>query len=124
MRLPRILLAAMRVLAAVQVILGVGFWTGHWYGLLPVHIVSGVVYVLLLLALAIGALARRRAPGLASFAILWGLLIPALGFGQFQLLAGSPYHWTVRVVHLVVGLAAMPIAERLARVESPTPAAA
>ena len=41
MRLPRILLAAMRVLAAVQVILGVGFWTGHWYGLLPVHIVSG-----------------------------------------------------------------------------------
>lgn len=117
MRLPKVLLTIMRVLAAVQVVLGIGFWTGHWYGLVPLHITSGIVYVLALWALAIIALAARRAAGLASFAIFWGLVIPALGMGQFQLLAGSPYHWVVRVVHLVVGLAAMPIAERLTRVE-------
>lgn len=117
MRLPRVLLTIMRVLAGVQVVLGVGFWTGHWYGLVPVHIASGVTYVLLLWALATIALVRRRPAGLAVFAIVWGLAIVALGMGQFQLLAGSPYHWVVRVVHLVVGLAAMPIAERLARGE-------
>ena len=124
MRLPRVLLMLMRVLAGVQVVLGVGFWTGHWYGLVPVHIVSGVTYVLLLWGLAIVALVRRHAPGLASFAIVWGLVIPALGFAQFQLLAASPHHWIVRVVHLVVGLAAMPIAERLARVEAAVAVAA
>ena len=92
MRLPRVLLTIMRVLAGVQVVLGVGFWTGHWYGLVPVHIASGVTYVLVLWALATIALLRRRAAGLAAFAILWGIVIVALGMGQFQLLAGSPYH--------------------------------
>ena len=48
------------------------------------------------------------------FAIVWGVVIAALGFSQQRLLVGD-LHWIIRVLHLVVGMAAMPIAERLAR---------
>jgi hypothetical protein len=51
--------------------------------------------------------------GLAAFAIAWGLLVAGVGMTQQGLLPGD-LHWIVRVMHLVIGLAAMPIAERLA----------
>jgi len=124
MRLPRVLLMLMRIGAGVQVILGVGFWTGHWYAAVPVHMTVGSVYVLLLWAIATIALVRRRLVGLALFAILWGVAIAALGYTQQGILAGSGLHWIVRVVHLIVALAAMPIAEKLAAAAEARPSVA
>jgi hypothetical protein len=107
-------LMLIRLGAGVQVVLGIGFWTGHWAPAIPAHRTIGVVYVVLLWVLAVVAMIKRANIGLALFAIAWGVAIAALGFTQQQILVGSS-HWIIRVVHLVVSLAAMPIAERLAR---------
>jgi hypothetical protein len=109
----RVLLTLMRTAGAVQIILGIGFWTGHWYAAVPVHETNGIIYVLLLWTLAVIALVRRRGVGLPVFAILWGIGVAMLGFTQHRILAGSDWHWVIRVVHLAVGVAAMPIAERV-----------
>ena len=114
MSLPRALLMLMRIEVAIQVILGIGFWTGHWYAATPVHQTIGTTYVLLLWILALYALITRRTWGLSIFALLWGLGLAMLGFSQRGILAGSNLHWIVRVVHLLVGVTAIPIAERLA----------
>ena len=113
MSLSRILLMLMRIGAAVQVVVGLGLWSGRWYSLVDLHRTVGVVYVVLLWVLAIIALVQRRSVKTALFAIVWGFVIVALGFAQQGILIGD-LHWIVRVVHLIIGLAAMPIAERLA----------
>jgi hypothetical protein len=110
----RTLLMLLRVGAGVQLVLGIAFWTGHWTGAIPAHQTIGVVFVILLWALALTALMQRANIGLALFAILWGVVIAGLGFAQRQILVGD-MHWIIRVAHLVVSLAAMPIAERLGR---------
>ena len=109
----RVLLMLMRIGAGVQVVVGLGMWTGRWYSLVGMHRTVGVLYVVLLWLLAIIALVQRRSVKLAAFAILWGFVIAALGFAQQGILLGD-LHWIVRAVHLIIGLAAMPIAERLA----------
>jgi hypothetical protein len=47
-------------------------------------------------------------------AIVWGLVVPILGLNQDRLLVGSA-HWVIEVLHLLVGLGAVGLAERLAR---------
>ena len=113
MSLSRVLLMLMRIGAGVQVVVGLGLWNGRWYSLVDMHRTVGVIYVVLLWVLAIIALVQRRSVKLALFGIAWGFVIAALGFAQQGILIGDQ-HWIVRVVHLIVGLAAMPIAERLA----------
>ena len=113
MTFSRVLLNLMRVSAMLQLIVGVGLWSGHWYSLLPLHWANGVLFVLLLWTMALVALVQRRAVGVALGAILWGLIVVALGFAQQGILPGS-LHWIVRVLHLVIGLASLGFAERLA----------
>jgi len=103
----------MRVGAGLQVLVGIALWMGYWYSLVNVHMLVGVVFVLLLWTIAGIAISHRKSVGLAAFAIAWGLLVAGVGMTQQGLLPGD-LHWIVRVMHLVIGLAAMPIAERLA----------
>ena len=107
------LLMFMRAAAAVQLILGIGFWTGNWSGFVNIHMLIGVLYVLALWSLAGMALSQRRAAGLAVVALLWGVVIAGLGMTQRGIMVGD-LHWVIRVLHLVISLAAMPMAERLA----------
>jgi hypothetical protein len=51
---------------------------------------------------------------LVGVALLWGAVVPVFGMTQTQILPGS-FHWIVQVLHLVVGLAALALAETLAR---------
>lgn len=113
MSVSKVLLILMRLSAAVQIVLGIGFWTGHWWSAVPVHTTNGTAFVVMLWLLAVIALFQRRAVGLPLFAIPWGFAIAMLGFTQYRILAGSPFHWAVRVVHLIVGLATLAIAEKL-----------
>jgi hypothetical protein len=46
-------------------------------------------------------------------AIGWGIVVPVFGMIHPRLLPG-PAHWVVRVIHLLIGLAAMVIAAKLA----------
>ena len=112
MRVAFLLLMFMRIGALIQVVVGIALWTGHWYSLVDVHRTVGVLFVLALWGIAVIALVQRRSAGPASFALLWGLLVAALGFMQQGILVGE-LHWIVRVLHLVIGLASVSIAERL-----------
>jgi hypothetical protein len=49
-----------------------------------------------------------------SFAIVWGVVVVALGMTQDSLLIGE-LHWIIQVLHLLVGLGAVGQAETLAR---------
>ncbi len=113
MRLGHRLLTLMRVLGATLIILGIGFWTGHWYGLVPLHRALGTAFVLSLWAIAALAIAARRSVPLAAAAVAWGLVVAGLGMSQQHILTGD-YHWIVRVLHLGVAMASMPLAGRLA----------
>src|SRR6476620_7102047 len=98
-----------RVAGTLQLVLGALFWTGHAYSFLPLHIISGIVIVLTLWTVAVLALVARTRRGLALFGLVWGLALPAFGMQQASILAGS-MHWIIRVLHLLMGLAAMALA--------------
>ena len=112
MRVPFLLLMFMRIAALVQVVVGIGLWTGHLYSIVDVHRTIGMLFVLALWGIGAIALVQRRAAGLAAFAVVWGVVVAAVGFTQQQLLSGD-LHWIVRVLHLAIAMASMPIAERL-----------
>lgn len=112
MKVSRGLLMFMRLAMLLQVIVGIALWTGHLVSLVDLHRTIGVLFVLALWIIAIIALVQRQSPGLAVFGILWGLAVAGLGFMQQGILIGD-LHWIIRVLHLAIGLAAMPIAEKL-----------
>lgn len=102
-----------RVTGWVQIILGLTFWSGHALTLVPLHQAIGTLLVVALLVVAVIAIATRARPGLGVVAIAWAILVPALGMVQMRLLPGSA-HWVIRLLHLLVGAAAIGISERLA----------
>ncbi len=75
----------------------------------------GVGYILVLslwLTSIIAAIARAPI-GLVIVGLIWGLVVVAIGVMQMTLLPGSS-HWVVQVTHLLVGMAAIALNERLA----------
>lgn len=103
-----------RIIGTILIVLGVVFWTGNATTLIPLHMLLGITLVLLLWALAIlGAVAGVNL-GLVAVALIWGLIVPILGLTQERLLPGS-MHWIIQVVHLLVGLGAIGLADNLAR---------
>jgi hypothetical protein len=103
-----------RVVAVVQVALGIVVWTGHGDSLIPVHVAVGLLLVAdLWAAVALGL--RSGAPvGLAVLALVWSVGMPVFGLVQANVLSGD-LHVVVQALHLVVGLAAVGLVEALAR---------
>ena len=100
------------VTGVTQVALGVLFWGGRAYSLVPLHMAIGLAFVLAVWTLA--ALAARAGVkrGPVVLGALWGIVVLALGMTQGRLLPG-PAHWVVKLLHLLVGVAAMALAARL-----------
>ncbi len=109
-----ILQILVRVSGFIQIVLGLLFWTGNALGLVPVHIFFGSVLVLSLWTLAITSARAGVQPGLVALAVVWGLITSILGLAQGQLLVNAS-HWIIQVLHLLVGIGAMGLAENLAR---------
>ncbi|HEU4785134.1 MAG TPA: hypothetical protein VFS83_17485 [Ktedonobacterales bacterium] len=107
----RILVSA---IGAIMIVLGLLFWTGNAFALLPLHMLLGVALVLMLWIIAVMALVARVNPILALIGLIWGLIVPILGITQFQLLPGS-LHWIIQALHLLVGIIAIALANILAR---------
>jgi hypothetical protein len=102
-----------RVAGVIQILLGLAFWTGNALGLVDLHTLIGFVIVLALWTMA-GLAARAGVqPGLVAAAAVWGLVLPVLGLTQTDLLPGSA-HVVIEVLHLLVGLGALALAENLA----------
>ena len=97
----------------IQLALGLAFWTGNLLGLVDLHQLLGILLVLALWTLA--ALAHRAGVpvGLVAAAAVWGLVVVIVGLTQRELLAGSA-HWVIEVVHLLLGIGLIGLAERLA----------
>jgi hypothetical protein len=109
-----ILQMLVRIVGPIQIILGVLFWTGNAETLIPLHMLLGITLVLLLWALAVLGAIAKVSPGVVALALVWGLIVPILGVTQFRLLPGS-MHWIIQVLHLLVGLVAIGLADTLAR---------
>ena len=103
-----------RVLGLILIILGLVFWTGNALVLVPVHMLVGLVLVLALWTVAGLAARTGEHPGLVILATAWGFIVPLVGLSQDELLPG-PAHWLIRLLHLLVGLSAIGLAELLAR---------
>lgn len=97
----------------VLIALGLLFWTGNAGALVPVHMLLGIALVLALWMLAVLAAAAGVNLGLVALAFVWGLIVPALGLTQERLLPGGA-HWLIQVLHLLVGITAIALAQVLA----------
>jgi hypothetical protein len=102
-----------RVLGVIQLVLGILFWTGNALGLVDLHQFIGILLVLALWTQA--ALAHRAGVpgGLVAGAAVYGLIVPIVGLTQRELLPGSA-HWVIQVIHLLLGIGLIGLAENLA----------
>ncbi|HEY4132472.1 MAG TPA: hypothetical protein VGM50_17810 [Gemmatimonadaceae bacterium] len=105
----RILLAILRILGGIQLLLGICFWLGYAITWIPLHMAIGVVFVLVLWIIGIIGATKGAGVGAAVGAIGWGILVAAIGMMQQRILIGE-MHWIIRVTHLVIALASLPLA--------------
>jgi hypothetical protein len=104
---------AIRAVGVVQIVLGLAFWTGNLLGLVDLHQLLGILLVLALWTQAALA-ARAGVPaGMVAGAVVLGLIVPIVGLTQRELLPGSA-HWVIEVVHLLLGIGLLGLAENLA----------
>ncbi len=108
-----ILQNAIRLIGLVLIVLGFLFWAKQALYLLPLHMRLGVTEVVLLWAMAVLALRARVSSALVIAALLWGLLTAAFGMKMGSLLPGRA-HEIIRVLHFLIGLGAIGLAESLA----------
>ena len=106
-----------RLVGGVLFILGVVYWAVQdpvlLYSLVLFHVIFGVVFSLMLLVQSLLAALKKVSIGLVILGFAWALALPAFGLTQSQIFPG-PTHWVIRVVHLLVGLGAITLAEFLA----------
>jgi|SRR5215211_2369757 hypothetical protein len=102
-----------RVAGVIQILLGLAFWTGNALGLVDLHQLLGILLVLALWTQA--ALAHRAGvpAGMVAGAAVLGLLVVIVGLTQQNLLPGSA-HWVIQVIHLLLGLGLLGLADNLA----------
>jgi hypothetical protein len=103
-----------RAAFVVQLALGLAFWTGNALGLVDLHQLIGILIVLGLWTQAVLAARAGVQPGMvAAAAAVWGLVVIVVGLTQRDLLPGSA-HVVIEVLHLLLGIGAVGLAERLA----------
>jgi hypothetical protein len=102
----------LRLSGATLVVLGLLFWTGHALQLVQFHMLVGVLFTVAYFGIVILAARGGLALGPALFATAWGFIVPTFGMIQATILPG-PMHWIVKLIHLLVGMVAMGMADRL-----------
>lgn len=101
-----------RVLWVVNIVLGILFATGNLDGLVMLHETFGLVIAICLLILSILGIVRAGAVGLGIGGIIVAILLPVVGMGQVDVLVGNG-HFLVEIVHVLVAIAAIALAEML-----------
>lgn len=107
-----IAVTVLRISGVVQLLLGLLFWSGNMLSLIPLHMRNGFLVVISLWVLALLAARGGVGSGAVLLAIVWGLIVPIVGLTQTRMLPGS-YHGVVQVVHLLLGVGAITLGERL-----------
>jgi len=112
-----------RIAGLIQLVLGIIVWPGKADFLIPVHILIGSILVVALLVLAYQASRARISTGLVILTVVWALVLPVWGLVQANILPDAG-HWIIQVVHLLLGIGAIGLAEMLGvqmRRKSPAP---
>jgi hypothetical protein len=104
---------AIRIAFVVQLALGLAFWTGNALGLVDLHQLIGILIVLGLWTQAALAARVGARPGMVVAAVVWGVAVIVVGLTQRELLPGSA-HVVIEVLHLLLGLGAIGLADTLA----------
>ena len=102
-----------RVAGVIQLLLGLAFWTGNLLGLVNLHMLNGILLVLGLWTQAVLAARAGVEPRLVAVAAVWGLVVVIVGLTQTDLLTGS-LHWLIQVIHLLLGIGLLDLADTLA----------
>jgi hypothetical protein len=102
-----------RISGIVALLLGLLIWTGGRGGIIPMHMLAGIVLVAALVTLAGLGLRGGAGPILPAVAVGWAILTLVFGLNHATLLPGE-LHVLVEVAHLLTGLAAIGIGEALA----------
>ena len=111
----RIAIMVLRVTVLFNLITGIIFWTGNADPLQIVHILAGILAVLSLWTLGILQGMRGGSFGLALGTFVVGFLLALVGLFQKNWLPEpSANHWIIQVIHLILGLAAIGLGERVA----------
>ena len=106
----KILAMTVRLLFVVELVLGVLLATARLQ-FLQVHIGLGFLVAICVASLAIMACAKRML-GIGVASLFFAILLPVTGFKQFPLRFGSSIG-LIQIVHVVVALAAVGLAEAL-----------
>lgn len=101
-----------RIAGLIALVLGIFLWTGGGGGIVPLHMLLGMILVGGLWVLAALGLRFGTGPLLPAVAVGWGVLTVVFGLNHALILPGD-LHVIVEVAHLLVGLAAMGIGEAL-----------
>lgn len=109
-KIAKVLVMLVRAFGVLEIVLGVLIASAR-LELLSAHIALGFLVALYVLVLGIMACAKR-AFGVGLVGVLFGILLPVIGLNQFPLKFGSQLG-LIQVVHLVVALASIGIAEAL-----------
>jgi hypothetical protein len=108
----RIAINVVRLGVLIELVLGILFWTGNADTLQIVHIVIGILVVLSLWTLGIAQGMQGGSFGLALATFVVGFLLALVGLFQTRWLIGSN-HWVIQVIHLLLGLSAITVAEMI-----------
>jgi hypothetical protein len=113
-----------RAALMITLALGLLYWIAQlqrWRGLLillarigfpAIHELFGAIGALSLLLLGGIALWTRGSKLLGAAGVIYALLFPIFGMTQTFVLTGS-LHWMIQVAHLLVGLGAMALVQRI-----------
>jgi hypothetical protein len=95
-----------RVPGAGTQVLGWLSWIANSSSFIFTHMVLGITFALLLLALSLVQLLTGRMRLLGASGIVYTLILTVLGFTQTGLLVG-PMHWLIQTAHVVIGFGAL-----------------
>lgn len=103
------------LIGVTMLILGITFWTGHAFPLIPFHMALGAVLVVSLWFMAGLAIRARISNKLEIVVtIIISIVMPILGVTQ-RFLLPSANHWIIQVLHLLIGMSAVALGHALGR---------
>lgn len=117
----RISLMILRLAVLINLVLGILFWINTIdpdanTGIKLLHIVLGILAVISLFTIGIAYGLRGGSFGLALATFVVGFLLTFVGlFQQNWLTAPDQPHWIIQIIHLVLGLSAIGLGERIGR---------
>jgi hypothetical protein len=112
-RAATVALMTIRVSGLLLILMGIAIWTGRADQVIPVHELIGFVLVLSLWTLSYFAARAGVSMRWVVLAVAWGLVAPILGLTQQNLVIGD-WHWTIQILHLLIGVGAIAQGENLA----------